>query len=190
MTNVRVILYREGRLPELEEILTEVGLIRLQEEVMPPISQVQNAFASFESVTKFVPNNIIFPDAYTTEGITDVRVGEPSTAIKLEIDWATLWGITEPEVLMERTNMLLPFGTPGPIVILNVVASIRAQETADWPNVAAHVATGFCVVVMKLEPVTVIVLLMYPASGDALMRVGAPRTVTKLAAEIMLIPRG
>jgi hypothetical protein len=165
-------------------------LIRLQAEVRPPISQVQNAFASFEIVTKFVPYNIIFPDAYTTEGTTDDRVGKSNTVIKFEFDWATLWGITAPELFIDRYKIFMPIGTPRPIVILKVAASIKAQETADLPNVAVHDATGFCAVVMKLDPVTVIVLLIYPAFGDALMKVGAARTVKKLAAEIMLIPRG
>ncbi len=101
-----------------------------------------------------------------------------------------MWGITAPELFIDTSKILLPNGTPGPIVILKVAASIKAQETADLPNVAVHDAMGFCAVVMKLDPVTVIVLLIYPAFGDALMKVGAARTVKKLAAEIMLILRG
>ena len=92
-------------------------------------------------------------------GAALVSVGAPSTVTIFEAD------VPEPVVpavtIVTETG-LAPVPVPDPIVTLNVVdvPPTSEQLAVIPPTVALHVAAASCVVVMKLVPVTVMVLLM------------------------------
>ena len=62
------------------------------------------------------------------------------------------------------------------MVIFAVVASMSTQPAAAPPTTALQVTAPSCCEVMKLAPVTVMVLLTYPASGVVLVTLGVANT--------------
>ena len=62
------------------------------------------------------------------------------------------------------------------MVIFAVVASMSTQSAAVSPTTALQVAAPSCCEVTKLAPVTVMVLLTYPASGVVLVTLGVANT--------------
>ena len=85
-------------------------------------------------------------------------VGAARTVTKLAADVTTLFGLPAPAVAIVKTTTLPPALVPDPITSLTLVESRRVHAAAVPPTVALHEAAASCVVVMKLVPVTVMVL--------------------------------
>ena len=83
-------------------------------------------------------------------------VGVASTVKKSEVDVAET---VVPAVEMVTETCLAPVVVPDPMTSLTLVAPRREHAAALPPTVALHEAAASCAVVMKLAPVTVMLLL-------------------------------
>ena len=115
-------------------------------------------------------------DWYPASGVNVDAVGELSTVKKPAADAATLCGLAAPAVTIVTCTVEAPALVPVCMVIFAVVASTRVQSASAPPTKALHLAAASCADVTKLAPVTVIVLLTYPASGIAPVTLGGGRT--------------
>jgi hypothetical protein len=70
-----------------------------------------------------------------------------------------LFGLPAPAVAIVKTTTLPPAVVPDPMTSLTLVAPRREHAAAVPPTVALHEAAVSCAVVMKLVPVTVMLLL-------------------------------
>ena len=108
---------------------------------------------------KLVPVTVMVLLTYAEVGAMDVAAGAPSTATKLASDVTTLFGLPAPAVAIVKTTTLPPAVVPDPMTSLTLVAPRREHAAAVPPTVALHEAAASCAVVMKLAPVTVMLLL-------------------------------
>ena len=127
-------------------------------------------------VTKLAPPTVMVLDWYPASGVNVDAVGELSTVKKPAADAATLCGLAAPAVTIVTCTVEAPALVPVCMVIFAVVASTRVQSASAPPTKALHLAAASCADVTKLAPVTVIVLLTYPASGIAPVTLGGGRT--------------
>jgi len=94
-------------------------------------------------------------------GAALISVGLPTTVTMLAADIALLLGLTAPAVLNVTLTTFGPDGVPNAATNSSVVSVARKQLACALPRYATHLASESNDVVMKFDPVTVIVLDAY-----------------------------